>query len=131
MRPRPTPSSSSAKDGSIIAVSLQSEDDENVNNAAVNFDAALQALGNDTFGGSEVKKIQDAVKTGQKSDRVGTTWGEFRLSNNGSLRLSGRKSGEDEIEAAGEDLADHRGAAEGRAGGQGLRLQDHLRQEDR
>lgn len=85
------------KDGSIIAVSLQSEDDENVNNAAVNFDAALQALGNDTFGGSEVKKIQDAVKTGQKSDRVGTTWGEFRLSNNGSLRLSGRKSGEDEM----------------------------------
>jgi len=83
------------KDGSIISVELTSRDDENRNNAAVSFDAALQALGNDTFGGSEVKKIQDAVKTGQKSDRVGTSWGEFRLSNDSSLTLSGRKSGED------------------------------------
>lgn len=84
-----------AKDGTIISTQLTSRDDDNRNNAAVSFDAALQALGNDTFGGSEVKKIQDAVKTGQKSDRVGTSWGEFRLGNDSSLTLSGRKSGED------------------------------------
>ncbi|MFC9691734.1 hypothetical protein ACFTSF_24495 [Kribbella sp. NPDC056951] len=85
------------KDGSIISLELTSRDDDNRNNAAVSFDAALQALGNDTFGGSEVKKIQDAVKTGQKSDKVGTSWGEFRLSNDSSVTLSGRKSGEESI----------------------------------
>ncbi|TDD44758.1 hypothetical protein E1263_40085 [Kribbella antibiotica] len=85
----------STKDGTIISLQLKSSDDENVNNAGVTFDAALQALGNDTFGGSEVKKVQEAVKTGQKSEKIGTTWGEFQLSNNGTLRLSGHKSGEE------------------------------------
>jgi hypothetical protein len=86
------------KDGTIISVQLTSRDDDNRNNAAVSFDAALQALGNDTFGGSEVKKIQDAIKTGQKSDKVGTTWGEFRLSNDSSVVLAGRKSGEESFD---------------------------------
>ena len=62
---------------------LTSQNEDNVNNAAVTFDAALQAIGNDTFGGSEVKKVQDAVKTGQKSQKVGSTWGEFQLRNDG------------------------------------------------
>ncbi len=86
------------KDGSIISVELTSRDDDNRNNAAVSFDAALQALGNDTFGGSEVKKIQDAVKTGQTSERVETSWGEFRVGNDNSVTLAGLKSGEESME---------------------------------
>jgi hypothetical protein len=86
-------------DGTIIGVLLQSQNEDNVNNAEVTFDAALQALGNDTFGGSEVKKVQDAVKTGQKSQKVGSTWGEFKLRNNGDeLQLSGGKSGSDSFD---------------------------------
>lgn len=86
-------------DGTIIGVVLKSQNDENVNNAGVTFDAALQALGNDTFGGGEVKKIQDAVKTGQKSQKVGSSWGEFQLRNAGDdLQLRGRKSGADSFE---------------------------------
>lgn len=68
-------------DGSIIGVLIKSEDSDNVNNAQVTFDAGLQAIGNDSFGGSEVAKIQQAVKTGQKSQKVGSSWGEFQLSN--------------------------------------------------
>ncbi|TCC21951.1 hypothetical protein E0H92_29885 [Kribbella speibonae] len=86
-------------DGNIIAVRLQAQDDDNFNNAQVAFDQVLQALGNDTFGADQVKKVQDAVKTGQRSDEVGTTWGEFQLSNQGqSVRLSGHKSGEDSMD---------------------------------
>jgi hypothetical protein len=70
-------------DGTIIGVLVRSSDTGNINNAAVTFDAALQAIGNDTFGGSEVVKIQQAVKTGQKTGKVGSTWGEFDLRNNG------------------------------------------------
>ncbi|GAA0613417.1 hypothetical protein GCM10009534_55160 [Kribbella sandramycini] len=83
------------KDGSIISVQITTRDEENGNNAKVTFDGALQAIGNDAFGGSEVRKIQDAVATGQKSERVGTTWGEFRLSNDSTVSLAGRKSGEE------------------------------------
>lgn len=83
-------------DGTIIGVLIQSRNSENVNNAAVTFDAALQAIGNDTFGGSEVAKIQQAVKTGQKNTKVGSAWGEFTLRNNGdTLQISGGKSGSD------------------------------------
>ncbi|WP_433160301.1 hypothetical protein [Kribbella sp. CA-247076] len=86
-------------DGTIIGVKLLSTNRENVNNAGVTFDSALQAIGNDTFGGSEVKKIQDAVKTGQKSQKVGSTWGEFELSHSGDrLELSGGKSGSDSFD---------------------------------
>ena len=86
-------------DGTIIGVLVRSDDSDNVNNAAVTFDAALQAVGNDTFGGSEVAKIQAAVKTGQKTGKVGSTWGEFALRNDGdALRLSGGKSGSDSLE---------------------------------
>ncbi len=86
-------------DGTILGVLLRSQNDENVNNAAVTFDAALQAIGNDTFGGDQVKKIQDAVKVGQKSQKVGSTWGEFELSNDGDeVKLSGGKSGADSLE---------------------------------
>jgi hypothetical protein len=86
-------------DGTILGVLLQSQNEDNVNNAAVTFDAALQAIGNDTFGGDQVKKIQDAVKTGQKSQKVGSTWGEFELRNDGDdLRLSGGKSGSDSLD---------------------------------
>ncbi|TDD26629.1 hypothetical protein E1218_12910 [Kribbella turkmenica] len=86
-------------DGTIIGVLLKSENDENVNNAAVTFDAALQAIGNDTFGGDQVKKIQEAVKLGQKSQKVGSTWGEFELRNSGDdLQLSGGKSGSDSFD---------------------------------
>jgi hypothetical protein len=43
-----------------------------------------------------VVKIQDAVKTGQKTGKIGSTWGEFQLRNNGDdLQLSGGKSGSD------------------------------------
>jgi hypothetical protein len=78
-------------DGTIIGVQVRSSDTDNVNNAAVTFDAALQAIGNDTFGGSEVAKIQQAVKTGQKSGKV--------LRNSGDeLRLSGGKSGSDSLD---------------------------------
>ena len=88
-----------SSDGNIIAVRLQAEDDDNFNNAQVAFDQVLQALGNDTFGADQVKKVQDAVKTGQRSDEVGTTWGEFQLSNQGqSVRLTGHKSGEDSLD---------------------------------
>ncbi|GAB2667663.1 hypothetical protein [Kribbella swartbergensis] len=86
-------------DGTIIGVLVKSENEENVNNAGVTFDAAVQAIGNDTFGGSEVKKIQDAVKVGQKSQKVGSTWGEFELRNDGDrLQLSGGKSGADSFD---------------------------------
>ena len=86
-------------DGTVIGVRLESQNEDNINNAGVVFDQALQALGNDTFGGSEVKKIQDAVKTGQKTQKVGTTWGEFELRNDGdTLQLSGGKSGADSFD---------------------------------
>lgn len=86
-------------DGTIIGVLVKSENEDNVNNAKVTFDAALQAIGNDTFGGSEVKKIQDAVGTGQKSQKVGSTWGEFELRNDGDqYQLSGGKSGSDSFD---------------------------------
>jgi hypothetical protein len=81
-------------DGTIISTLIRSVNRENVNNAAVSFDAALQAIGNDTFGGSEVAKIQAAVKTGQKDAKVDSTWGDFNLFNNGdSVQVSGSKSG--------------------------------------
>ena len=81
-------------DGTIIGVQLTSQNEDNVNNAAVTFDAELQALGNDTFGGDQVKQIQNAVKNGQKSQKVGSTWGEFQLRNDGdTVELSGGKSG--------------------------------------
>jgi hypothetical protein len=86
-------------DGTIIGVLVRSDDSENVNNAAVTFDAALQAVGTDAFGGSEVAKIQAAVRTGQKTGKVGSTWGEFTLRNDGdALRLSGGKSGSDSLD---------------------------------
>ncbi|GAA1574200.1 hypothetical protein GCM10009789_29600 [Kribbella sancticallisti] len=86
-------------DGTITGVLMKSQDRDNVNNAGVTFDAALQAIGNDTFGGSEVAKVQAAVKTGQKSQKVGSSWGEFQLSNNGdNLQLRGGKSGSDSYE---------------------------------
>ena len=86
-------------DGTIIGVLVKSDDSDNVNNAQVTFDAALQAIGNDTFGGSEVAKVQQAVKTGQKTQKVGSTWGEFQLSNNGDdLSLRGGKSGSDSFD---------------------------------
>jgi hypothetical protein len=81
-------------DGTIISTLVRSSNRENVNNAAVVFDAALQAIGNDTFGGSEVAKIQTAVKTGQKDAKVESSWGDFNLFNDGdSIQISGRKSG--------------------------------------
>ncbi|TWD75367.1 hypothetical protein FB561_6805 [Kribbella amoyensis] len=86
-------------DGTIIGVILKSDDSENVNNAAVTFDAALQAVGNDAFGGSEVAKVQQAVKSGQKEQKIGSTWGEFELRNDGErLQLAGGKSGSDSFE---------------------------------
>lgn len=86
-------------DGTIIGVLLKSKNGDNVNNAAVTFDAALQAIGNDAFGGGEVAKIQEAVKTGQKSTKVGSTWGEFELRNDGdNLQISGGKSGSDSFD---------------------------------
>jgi hypothetical protein len=86
-------------DGTIIAIRFESQNDDNNNNAAVVFDQVLQAVGNDTFGGDQVKKVQDAVKSGQKSQTVGTSWGEFELQNDGgSYQLSGGKSGEDSLE---------------------------------
>jgi hypothetical protein len=86
-------------DGTIIGVQLTSQNEDNINNAAVVFDQELQAIGNDTFGGDQVKKIQDAVKTGQKSQKVGTTWGEFQLHNDGdTVELSGGKSGSDSFD---------------------------------
>jgi hypothetical protein len=86
-------------DGTIIAVRIRAQDDENNNNAQVAFGQVLQAIGNDTFGGDQVTKIQQAVKTGQRDDEVGTTWGEFQLDNDGdSLQLSGHKSGEDSLD---------------------------------
>jgi hypothetical protein len=86
-------------DGTIIGVLVRSSDTDNVNNAAVTFDAALQAIGNDTFGGSEVAKVQQAVKTGQKTGKVGSTWGEFDLRNDGDqLRLTGGKSGSESLD---------------------------------
>ncbi|ADB33921.1 hypothetical protein Kfla_4905 [Kribbella flavida DSM 17836] len=86
-------------DGTIIGVLIKSSNDDNVNNAAVTFDAALQAIGNDTFGGSEVAKVQQALKTGQKSQKVGSTWGEFSLRNSGDqVQLSGGKSGSDSFD---------------------------------
>ena len=86
-------------DGTIIGALVRSSDMDNINNAAVTFDAALQAIGNDTFGGSEVAKIQQAVKTGQKTGKVGSTWGEFDLRNSGDeLRLSGGKSGSESLD---------------------------------
>jgi PT repeat-containing protein len=86
-------------DGTIIGVLVRSENRDNVNNAAVSFDAALQAIGNDTFGGADVAKIQTAVKTGQKTAKVGSSWGEFRLLNSGdSVQISGGKSGSDSFD---------------------------------
>ncbi|HWD77523.1 MAG TPA: hypothetical protein VG497_01525 [Kribbella sp.] len=86
-------------DGTILAVRLETTDDDNNNNAQVAFGQVLQAVGNDTFGGDSVTKVQDAVKTGQRSDEVSTGWGEFQLSNSGSsLRLSGHKSGEESLD---------------------------------
>lgn len=86
-------------DGTIIGVKLTSENEDNVNNAKVTFNAELQALGNDTFGGDQVKKIQDAVGNGQKSQKVGSSWGEFQLRNDGdSVELSGGKSGADSFD---------------------------------
>ncbi|HEY0471354.1 MAG TPA: hypothetical protein VGD34_06800 [Kribbella sp.] len=83
-------------DGTIIGVQLKSQDSDNVNNAAITFDAALQAIGIDSFGGSEVAKVQQALKSGQKNGKIRSTWGEFRLGNDGdALQLSGRKSGTD------------------------------------
>ncbi|HEY3557295.1 MAG TPA: hypothetical protein VGL05_07525 [Kribbella sp.] len=86
-------------DGSILAVRVETSDDDNNNNAQVAFGQVLQAVGNDTFGGTAVTKVQDAVKTGQRSEEVTTDWGEFQLSNSGSsLRLSGHKSGEESLD---------------------------------
>jgi hypothetical protein len=86
-------------DGTIIAVRLETTDDDNNNNAQVAFGQVLQTVGNDTFGGDSVTKVQDAVKTGQRSDDVTTGWGEFQLSNSGSsLRLSGHKTGEESLD---------------------------------
>ncbi|MEU4195820.1 hypothetical protein AB0E69_28220 [Kribbella sp. NPDC026611] len=86
-------------DGTILGVRIESENNDNVNNAKVVFDQALQAIGNDAFGGDQVKKIQDAVSSGQKSQKVGSTWGEFQLDNEGDdLRLVGGKSGADSLD---------------------------------
>jgi hypothetical protein len=86
-------------DGTIIGVRIESQNEDNINNAAVVFDQALQAIGNDAFGGDQVKRVQDAVKTGQKSQKVGSTWGEFQLRNDGdTLELSGGKSGADSFD---------------------------------
>ncbi|MEU8225718.1 hypothetical protein [Kribbella sp. NPDC048915] len=88
-----------ASDGNIIAVRLEAQDSENFNNAQVAFDQLLQSVGNEAFGADQVKKVQDAVKTGQRSDTVGTSWGELRLSNGGQdVRLTGHKSGEESLE---------------------------------
>lgn len=92
-------------DGTVIGVLVRSRNSENVNNAAVTFDAALQAIGNDTFGGSEVAKIQQAVKTGQKNTKVGSTWGEFNLLNSGeTVQISGGKSGSDSYDLPRKEL---------------------------
>ena len=86
-------------DGTVIGVLIRSENADNVNNAAATFDSAVQAIGNDAFGGSEVAKVQQFVKGGQKSGKVGSTWGEFEVRNNGdTLQLSGGKSGSDSYE---------------------------------
>nr|WP_184842668.1 hypothetical protein [Kribbella solani] len=86
-------------DGTILAIRFESQNADNINNAQVVFDQILQAVGNDTFGGDQVKKVQDAVKSGQKSEKVGSTWGEFELRNDGdTVRLSGAKSGEDSLD---------------------------------
>lgn len=86
-------------DGTIIGVLIRARDSENVKNAGVTFDAALQAIGNDTFGGSEVAKIQAEVKTGQKDAKIGSTWGEFNLLNSGeTVQISGGKSGADSFD---------------------------------
>lgn len=86
-------------DGTIIAVRVQSQDEDNNNNAQVSFGQALQAIGNDNFGGDAVTKIQDAVKTGQRSSEVGTGWGSFQVNNNGSdLYVTGHKNGEESLE---------------------------------
>lgn len=86
-------------DGTIVAVRVETQDDNNNNNAQVAFGQVLQAVGNDTFGADPVTKIQDAVKTGQRSDDVSTNWGDFQLSNSGSsLRVSGHKNGEQSLD---------------------------------
>jgi hypothetical protein len=86
-------------DGSIVAVRVETQDDDNNNNAQVAFGQVLQAVGNDTFGADAVTKVQDAVKTGQRSEEVSTNWGQFQMSNSGSsLRLSGHKSGEESLD---------------------------------
>ncbi|GAA1570587.1 MULTISPECIES: hypothetical protein [Kribbella] len=86
-------------DGTIIAARVATDDEDNNNNAQVAFGQALQAIGNDTFGGDSVTKIQDAVKTGQRSTEVGTNWGSFQLSNDGSgLQVSGHKNGEESLD---------------------------------
>ncbi|NIK57920.1 PT domain-containing protein [Kribbella shirazensis] len=86
-------------DGNIVAVRVQAQDSDNNNNAQVAFDQVLQAVGNDAFGADSVKKVQAAVKTGQRSEEVSTSWGDLQLSNSGeSLRLSGKKSGEDSLD---------------------------------
>ncbi|MFC6162296.1 hypothetical protein [Kribbella jiaozuonensis] len=86
-------------DGTIIAIQFQSVNEDNNNNAAVVFDQVLQAVGNDTFGGDQVKKVQDAVKQGQKSEKIDSSWGEFELRNDGdTYELSGAKSGEESLD---------------------------------
>lgn len=83
-------------DGTVIGVKLTSQDQDNVNNAKVTFTAALQALGDETFGGDQVQKVQDALANGQKTQKVGSSWGEFQLRNEGdTVVLSGGKSGSD------------------------------------
>ncbi|WUJ71354.1 hypothetical protein OG809_40505 [Kribbella soli] len=86
-------------DGTIIAIEFESVNEDNNNNAAVVFDQVLQAVGNDTFGGDQVKKVQDAVKQGQKSEKIDSSWGEFQLRNDGdTYELTGAKSGEESLD---------------------------------
>lgn len=86
-------------DGTVLAIRVEAEDQDNNNNAQVAFGEVLQAVGNDTFGGDAVTKVQGSVKTGQRSDEVSTDWGQFQLSNSGeSVRVSGHKSSEESLD---------------------------------
>jgi hypothetical protein len=85
-------------DGTITGVQFRAYDSDNVRKASATFDEILNAIGGTAFA-TEVPKIQAAVQGGQKNAKVGTTWGEFNLGNNGdTLRLSGGKSGTDAFE---------------------------------
>ena len=83
-------------DGTIIGVDLTSQNEETSTTPRSPSMRHCRRSATTRSAAARSRKVQDAIKTGQKSQKVGSTWGEFELRNDGdTVELSGGKSGSD------------------------------------